>query len=159
MRLAIAAGDTSAAIHECRVLIERTPDDADALANLGSLLAATGEFAEGRAALRRALLSERGLASEQAAIKTAVRYLTLAIEASLDAREGEEAVTIANSLLARTNGDPSVRYLLLALRFRGGELLVRSEIESLAREARAAGATEFADRVDAFLRANPSQTR
>jgi hypothetical protein len=138
-------------------LIERAPDDADALANLGSLLAAVGNPAEGRAALRQALLSERGLASEQAAIKTAVRYLTLAIEASLDARETGEAVAIANSLLARTNGDPSVRYLLLALQFRRGEMHVRSEIETLAREARAAGATEFADRVDAFLRANPAQ--
>jgi hypothetical protein len=84
-------------------------------------------------------------------VASTVGYLRLAIEAPLSPDEAAAAKTVSARLMAVGRGDPLARYLTLALALRLGDESVRPRIVQIADEARAAGATQFADEIAGFL--------
>lgn len=154
LALAVKRKDYDAAVGQARAVISLSPGDADAIANLGALLIAKGDAAEGRAAYLRALTGRESFSGERAFVTTTVRYLRLAIESALDPGESVAARRVAEQFAAQSNGDPSARYFMLALALRSGDAAARGDLEKLERAARAANATAFADEVAAYLRAH-----
>jgi tetratricopeptide (TPR) repeat protein len=155
VRLAVDAGDLGSAIQHARMLVAGDPADGDAIVNLGALLAAGGDVTGGRIELRRAITTPVRFSSEQVVRSAALRYLQLAITAPMDSVELVFAADLAGRIAAENPQDPSLRFLVLALELRGGRQDARTEIERIEREARAAGATNFADEVASFLRSLP----
>ena len=152
MRIAVARRELDDAVRECMRLVELTPDDADMRANLGSLLAALGRNDEARRTLLAvARLPLERFSRESVWIATTTAYLRLAIDAPLDPSDAAAARTIAARLVAVGRGDPFARYLQLALALTLGDESARAELERIETEARAAGATQFADEVSRFL--------
>ena len=151
LSIAVRRADYPDAIVQARRLVRLAPLDADAVANLGALLAASGDAKGGRSEYLRALTGQGGFSSERAFLTTALRYLRAAIAARLDDGEAQAARALAAQLAADAPTDPSLRFMALALAHNRGEAGARAEIERIEREARAAGATAFADEVAAFL--------
>jgi tetratricopeptide (TPR) repeat protein len=152
MRIAVARRELDDAVRECMRLVELTPDDADMRANLGSLLAALGRNDEARRTLLAvARLPLERFSRESVWIATTTAYLRLAIDAPLDPSDAAAARAIAARLVAVGRGDPFARYLQLALALTLGDESARAELERIETEARAAGATQFADEVSRFL--------
>ena len=152
MRIAAARRELDDAIRECARLVELDPDGADMRANLGSLLAAAGRNDEARRTLLAvARLPLDRFSRESVWIASTTAYLRLAIDAPLDASEAAAARAIAARLVAVGRGDPFARYLQLALALTLGDESARAQIERIESEARAAGATQFADEVSRFL--------
>ncbi|MFM2165366.1 MAG: hypothetical protein RL325_1803 [Planctomycetota bacterium] len=156
VRLLVDAGDLPAAIMHARALVAADTTDGDAIANLGALLVASGDEAGGRSEFLRAISSPVRFSSEQVFVATTLRYLRLAISNTLEPRELAVAGDIAARVEAANPGDPSLRFIVLALEVRAGRQDARADIERIEREARASGATAFADQVAAFLASAPA---
>ena len=92
--------------------------------------------------------------SETAFVTTAVRYLRLAISSPLSPDEMQSAQALATRMAAGAPGDPSLRFIGLALELRAGNVAARLPLQTIEHDARAADATAFADEIAAFLRAN-----
>lgn len=152
MRMSSANKDFADAAAHARRVAELTPESGDAIANLGSLLAASGDAAGARAAYMSALRDGIGFTSERAYLTTAARFLrAVAVE---DATASE--VAFARGLLLRLSrqaqGDPMLRALALAIAAKAGEPTARGELEKLEQEARAAKAIQLADEIANLLR-------
>lgn len=158
LRIAAARRDLDDAIAQCTRLVELNPmDAAEMRANLGSLLRSIGRNDEARRALLEAArLPVDRFSSEGVWITTAVAYLRLAIGADIAPNEAGEARSIAARLVSVSRGDPAARYLQLALALTLGDESARPQIARIGEEARAAGATAFADEVARFLDARES---
>ena len=158
LRIAAARRDLDDAIAQCTRLVELNPmDAADMRANLGSLLRSVGRNDEARRALLEAArLPVDRFSSESVWITTAVAYLRLAIGADIAPNEAGAARSIAPRLVSVSRGDPAARYLQLALALTLGDESARPQIARIGEEARAAGATAFADEVARFLDARGS---
>ena len=154
MRLALKRKDFADAIAQSTAVVALQPRDADAIANLGALLQASGDEDGARRALLRAITSGAEFSSEPTFVATAVRYLRLAIGAKLDPDEQQVAAALAGDLIRKSPANPALHYLSLALAVRSGDRDARAQLESLERDARAAKADQLADEMAAFLRAN-----
>jgi Flp pilus assembly protein TadD len=154
LSIAVKRKDYADAIVQGRRLVQLVPGDADAVANLGALLVASGDASGGRAEYLRALTGDAGFSSERAFMTTAIRYLRAAIATTLDEREAQVARALAEQLASDAPGDPMLRFIQLALAVTRGDLDAKGAIEQMEREARAANAVEFADELAAFLRAH-----
>ncbi len=150
--LAVARKDYTDALKQQQQVVLLSPQDADAIANLGALLQATGDAEGGRRELLRAITSGKYFSDERVFRATAARYLGLAIEASLGPSEMEMARDLARQLAQSVRDDASFRYFALALELRDGLATARGELETLEKHARAANATTLADAIAAFLR-------
>jgi len=157
IRLLVDAGDLPGAIAQTRALVAEDPSDGDAIANLGALLVAGGDEEGGRSEFRRALGGPVRFSSEQVFVATTLRYLRLAISAQLEPVELAMARDLAARVDAANPGDPSLRFIVLALEVRSGLMDGRAEIERIEREARAVGTTAFADEVAKFLASLPAR--
>ena len=155
LRITVAAGDLAAAVVHARALVALDPGDGDAIANLGSLLVATGDEPGGRLQLLQAITTPVRFSREDVFVAATLRYLRLAVSGDLGPSELASATELAGRVAASSPSDPSLRFLTLALEVRGGRHDGRAEIERIEREARAAGATNFADEVASFLRSLP----
>lgn len=155
-RLAVARGDYADAVRHARRIVELDPRSGDAMADLGALLAASGDADGGRAMLRAALAESAGFTSEQVMVGTSVRYLRAVIAATPGQADLELGRTIASRLASLAPGDPSVRYLALALEARAGDAGARRGLAQLEQGARAANATQMADEIAAFLASLPA---
>ena len=142
-----------ALLHQQRVVV-LSPRDADAIANLGALLNANGDEQGARREFLRALSNGGEFSGETAFVTTAVRYLRLAINSPLSPDEMQSAQALATRMAAGAPGDPSLRFIGLALELRGGNVAARLPLQTIEHDARAADATAFADEIAAFLRAN-----
>lgn len=152
LRIAAAIRDVEDALAQCARLIALNPDDADMRANRGSLLVAAGRLEEARGVLREVTnLPMERFSRESVWVASTVGYLRLAIEAPLSPDEAAAAKTVSARLMAVGRGDPLARYLSLALALALGDESVRPRIVQIADEARAAGATQFADEITGFL--------
>jgi tetratricopeptide (TPR) repeat protein len=153
LRLSAARRDLDDAITQCTRLIDLNPEDAaDMRANLGSLLMAAGRDDEARRALREAArLPINRFSRETVWITTAAAYLRLAINADISSSEAGDARGVAARLVSVSRGDPAARYLQLALALTLGDEAARVQLERIATDARAAGATQLADEVSGFL--------
>ncbi|MFM1822518.1 MAG: O-GlcNAc transferase [Planctomycetota bacterium] len=159
MRLAVAAGDNAAALEECRRLVELTPDDTDTVANLGSLLVANGNLADGRRELLRALtMNDSGtpFRHPSAWFATVSRYLRLAADVKLEGDERRRAGIVALQLASLGGNDPAARFLGFALRMGQGDESVRPFLEQLRAEVEAGGGTELAAEIQRFLDSRPA---
>ena len=159
MRLALARGDNSDALLQCRAIAALEPRNADMIANLGSLLVAAGDQEQGRRELLRALQLRSMFSSDQALLRAAIAYLRLAIPIKLDARELAEAAATVETLRTFAPNDPGTRFFDLAVQLNAGDESARAKIEAMEREARAVGesaATAFADELAAFLAKRPA---
>ena len=154
LSIAVKRKDYADAIAQGRRLVQLVPGDADAVANLGALLVASGDASGGRAEYLRALTGDAGFSSERAFMTTAIRYLRAAIATTLDEREAQLARALAEQLASDAPGDPMLRFIQLALAVTRGDRDAKGAIERMEREARAANAVEFADELAAFLRAH-----
>jgi tetratricopeptide (TPR) repeat protein len=162
MRLALARGDNSDALLQCRAIVALEPRNADMIANLGSLLAAVGDQEQGRRELRRALQLRPMFSSDQTLLRAAIAYLRLAIPIKLDARELAEAAATVETLRTFAPNDPGTRFFDLAVQLNAGDTSARTKIEAMEREARAVGesaATAFADELAAFLAKRPADAQ
>ena len=152
LRIAAALRDVEDALRECARLAALNPGDADMRANLGSLLVAAGRPDEARPVLREvASLPLERLSKESVWVMSTVSYLRLAIEVPLSPKEAADARAISARLVAVGRGDPLARYLSLALELALGDDSVSPRLLRIADEARAAGATQFADEISQFL--------
>jgi tetratricopeptide (TPR) repeat protein len=142
-----------ALLHQQRVVV-LSPRDADAIANLGALLNANGDEQGARREFLRALSNGGEFSGETAFVTTAVRYLRLAINSPLSPDEMQSAQALATRMAAGAPGDPSLRFIGLALELRAGNVAARLPLQTIEHDARAADATAFADEIAAFLRAN-----
>ena len=142
-----------ALLHQQRVVV-LSPRDADAIANLGALLNANDDEQGARREFLRALSNGGEFSSETAFVTTAVRYLRLAISSPLSPDEMQSAQALATRMAAGAPGDPSLRFIGLALELRAGNVAARLPLQTIEHDARAADATAFADEIAAFLRAN-----
>lgn len=159
MRLALARNDAQEALQQCRALIKRDPRNADLIANLGTILANTGDVEQGRRELRRALQLRPMFSSDQALLRAAVAYLRLAIVVRLDAAELAEAAATVETLRTFAPNDPGTRFFELAVQLNGGDQSARTKIEAMEADARAAGgpaATAFANEIATFLSKRPT---
>jgi len=136
--------------------VELDPRSGDAMADLGALLAASGDADGGRAMLRAALAESAGFSSEQVMVGASVRYLRAVIAVTPGPGDLELARAIGARLASLAPGDPSVRYLTLALEARVGDAAARRGLAQLEQSARAANATQMADEIAAFLAALPA---
>ncbi len=156
MRLALDRKDYPEAIAECRRLIEINKFDADMIANLGALLAASGDRQQALRELWRALSIRKNFSSKAVFTATALRYCRTALSGAMEPGEMRNARFLADELMKGAKGDPSLRYLQLALGLSMGDERLRPDIEAVERDARAAGAPEFADEVARFLATHPA---
>ena len=155
-RLAVARGDYTDAVQHARRIVELDPRSGDAMADLGALLAASGDADGGRAMLRAALAESAGFSSEQVMVGASVRYLRAVIAVTPGPSDLELARAIGSRLASLAPGDPSVRYLALALEARVGDAAARRGLAQLEQRARAANATQMADEIAAFLASLPA---
>jgi Flp pilus assembly protein TadD len=155
-RLAVARGDYADAVRHGRRIVEFDPRSGDAMADLGALLAASGDADGGRTMLRAALTESAGFSSEQVMVGASVRYLRAVIANTPGPADLESGRAIASRLASLAPGDPSVRYLALALEARAGDADARRGLAQLEQSARAANATQMADEIAAFLASLPA---
>lgn len=154
-RLAVERKELTEAVAHARRLVELEPASGDALADLGSLLLASGDAEGGRAALRAAISESAGFSSEQVMIATSVRYLRAVMAIEPVATEIDLARAVASRLATLAPSDPSVRFLALAIEARAGDPTARGKLAQLEASARAANAMQWADEIAAFLASLP----
>jgi tetratricopeptide (TPR) repeat protein len=155
-RLAVARGDYADAVRHARRIVELDPRSGDAMADLGALLTASGDADGGRTMLRSALTESAGFSSEQVMVGASVRYLRAVITTTPGPVDLELGRAIASRLASLAPGDPSVRYLALALEARAGDADARRGLAQLEQSARAANATQMADEIAALLASLPA---
>lgn len=156
MRVAIRQGSLDEAVHACEQVVALTPEDADMIANLGSLLGAVGRKEEGRRTLLRAVeLGRGGFSGDEAWIAARVGYIRAAIATPPIGNETARAKSIAAELVRGSQGDPFAQYLELALALALGDQSARGRLLELGERARANGNAALADEVRRFLSAEP----
>jgi tetratricopeptide (TPR) repeat protein len=152
MRVAVKGGNLQEAVHACEQLVGLTPDDADMIANLGSLLGASGRKEEGRRTFLRAVdAGSSRFSGDEAWIAARVGYIRAAIETPPMDEEATRAKSIAAELVKSSQGDPFARYLELALALALGDGSARQRLAELAERARANGNGVLADEIARFL--------
>lgn len=152
MRMSAASKEfADAAVHARRVA-ELTPQSGDAIANLGSLLAAAGDPSGARAAYMSALRDGVGFTSERVYLTAAARFLRAVATENASAAEVAFARGLLLKLSQQAKGDPMLRALALAIAAKAGEPSARAELEKLERDARAAKATQLADEIANLLK-------
>jgi protein O-mannosyl-transferase len=152
MRVAIRQGSLDEAVHACEEVVALAPDDAEMIANLGSLLGATGRKEEGRRMLLRAVEFGRvGFSGDEAWIAARVGYIRAAIATTPGGEEAARAKSIAAELVKGSQGDPFARYLELALALALGDASARGRLLELGDSARASGNAALAEEVGRFL--------
>ena len=156
MRVALRQGSLDEALHACEQAVALTPEDADMIANLGSLLGAVGRKEEGRRTLLRAVeLGRAGFSGDEAWIAARVGYIRAAIATPPIGDETAQARSIAAELVRGSQGDPFARYLELALALALGDQSARGRLLELGERARAEGNAALANEVIRFLSTEP----
>ena len=158
MRLALARNDYAEAINQCKRIIDLDRFNADMIANLGALYAASGNKQQGMRELWRALSIRQNFSSKAVFTATALRYVQVALTTTLEPGELRNARFLADELQKNAKGDVSLRYLQYALLLANGDERARTEIEAIEKGARAADATAFADEIAQFLATHPPAT-
>jgi tetratricopeptide (TPR) repeat protein len=152
MRVAIRQGSLDEAVHACEEIVALAPDDAEMIANLGSLLGATGRKEEGRRMLLRAVeFGRMGFSGDEAWIAARVGYIRAAIATTPGGEEAARARSLAAELVKGSQGDPFARYLELALALALGDASARGRLLELGDSARASGNAALAEEVGRFL--------
>jgi tetratricopeptide (TPR) repeat protein len=156
MRVALRQGSLDEALHACEQVVALAPEDADMIANLGSLLGAVGRKEEGRRTLLRAVeLGRGGFSGDEAWIAARVGYIRAAIATPPVGDETARARAVAAELVGGSQGDPFAQYLELALALALGDQSARGRLLELGERARAEGNAALADEVIRFLSAEP----
>jgi tetratricopeptide (TPR) repeat protein len=158
MRIALARNDYAEAINQCKRIIDLDRFNADMIANLGALYAASGDKQQGMRELWRALAIRQNFSSKAVFTATALRYVRVAVTTTLEPGELRNARFLADELQKNAKGDVSLRYLQYALLLANGDERARAEIEAIEKGARDAEATAFADEIAQFLATHPPAT-